>query len=233
MKKVTFFVLEGVDRGRVFRQLPIPVTIGREEGNSLRLNDERISRFHAKVQNEDGDVILTDLESTNGTRVNGVPIQIRCLRPGDLVSIGRSTLRFGTPEEIEERLKRENPSAHAAQIPQGKTVSGTLAGEAMDFDLNVTASANQFIPPTRRWGQNGELNYPPLPQKLSAAQAAYLSELFDHLQTRVNRVLDRYDHAEDLSTFTVRLREWQEIVEVSLLLARYSKAVTDPEQAFE
>ena len=41
MKTLTFQVLEGVDKGRVFRELPIPVTIGREEGNLLRLNDER------------------------------------------------------------------------------------------------------------------------------------------------------------------------------------------------
>ena len=55
MRTVTFLVLEGVDKGRVYRDLPIPVTIGREEGNGLRLNDERVSRYHAKVQMEDGD----------------------------------------------------------------------------------------------------------------------------------------------------------------------------------
>ena len=66
----------------------------------MRLNDERVSRFHAKVQQEDGDVIITDLESTNGTRVNGSPVQIRRLRPGDQISIGRSMLLFGTLEEI-------------------------------------------------------------------------------------------------------------------------------------
>ena len=59
MRTVTFLVLEGVDKGRVYKDLPIPVTIGREEGNGLRLNDERVSRFHAKVQVEDGDIILT------------------------------------------------------------------------------------------------------------------------------------------------------------------------------
>ena len=48
MRTVTFLVLEGVDKGRVFRDLPVPVTIGREEGNVLRLNDERVSRYHAK-----------------------------------------------------------------------------------------------------------------------------------------------------------------------------------------
>ena len=43
--KVTFQVLEGVDKGRTFRELATPVTIGREEGNLLRLNDERVSRL--------------------------------------------------------------------------------------------------------------------------------------------------------------------------------------------
>src|SRR5262245_47958084 len=121
MKKVTFQVLEGVDKGRVFRDLAIPVTIGREEGNALRLNDERVSRFHAKVQQEDEDIIITDLESTNGTRVNGAPVQIRRLRAGDQVSLGRSMLLYGTLEEIAERRAGERPTAKASNIPEGKT----------------------------------------------------------------------------------------------------------------
>src|SRR5205807_1198542 len=104
MAVVTFQILEGVDKGRAFRALPTPVTIGREEGNVLRLNDERVSRFHAKVQFDNGEIILTDLESTNGTRVNGNVIQIRRLRPGDRVGIGRSLLLFGSEEEIAARV---------------------------------------------------------------------------------------------------------------------------------
>src|SRR5438876_12037364 len=104
MAKVTFQVLEGIDKGRIFRELPTPVTIGREEGNGLRLNDERVSRFHAKVQQDNGDIILTDLESTNGTRVNGNVVQIRRLRPGDRIHLGRSLLLFGSNEEIAARM---------------------------------------------------------------------------------------------------------------------------------
>src|SRR4029077_1332108 len=100
---VTFQVLEGIDKGRVFRELPTPLTIGREEGNILRLNDERVSRFHAKVQIDSDDFILTDLESTNGTRVNGHVVQIRRLRFGDRVSVGRSLLLFGSDDEINDR----------------------------------------------------------------------------------------------------------------------------------
>src|SRR6266849_1480906 len=103
MTTVTFQVLDGVDRGRVFRNLPPPITIGREEGNVLRLNDERVSRFHAKVQQDDGDLILTDLESTNGTRVNGNVVQIRRLRFGDRITVGRSLLLFGSSEQIHAR----------------------------------------------------------------------------------------------------------------------------------
>src|SRR5258708_7306910 len=90
MPAVTFQVLEGIDKGRVFRDLSTPVTIGREEGNILRLNDERVSRYHAKVQFDNGEIIITDLESTNGTRVNNNVVQIRRLQAGDRVGIGRS-----------------------------------------------------------------------------------------------------------------------------------------------
>src|SRR5207245_10088306 len=93
----------------------IPVTIGREEGNAMRLNDERVSRYHAKVQVEDGDIILTDLDSTNGTRVNGTAIQIRRLRPGDQVSIGLTMLLFGTMEEIAARRAAAVPANGGGQ----------------------------------------------------------------------------------------------------------------------
>src|SRR3990172_9283239 len=99
MADVTLRVLDGADRGRVFERLPTPVTIGREEGNSIQLNDERVSRFHVKIQDDQDKLILTDLESTNGTKVNGEEIRLRILRFGDLISIGRSLLLFGSEEQ--------------------------------------------------------------------------------------------------------------------------------------
>ena len=58
MAGVTLRVLDGADRGRVFESLSTPVTIGREEGNSVQLNDERISRFHIKIQEDQGKLVL-------------------------------------------------------------------------------------------------------------------------------------------------------------------------------
>ncbi len=105
MAKVTLQLLEGLERGLMFRDLPTPVTIGREDDNTVRLNDERVSRFHAKIQEDGGQIILTDLESTNGTRINGHPIQMRMLQIGDQIAIGRCLLLFGSPEEITAKVE--------------------------------------------------------------------------------------------------------------------------------
>src|SRR5688500_12834715 len=105
MAEITLRVLDGSDRGKVFDDLPTPVTIGREEGNSIQLNDERVSRFHLKIQTDRNKVVLTDLQSTNGTKVNGEDIQLRILRFGDLISVGRSTLLFGSRQQIAGRLR--------------------------------------------------------------------------------------------------------------------------------
>jgi len=104
MGEVTLRVLDGADRGKVFQALPTPVTIGREEGNIVQLNDERISRFHIKIQEDQSKLVLTDLQSTNGTRVNGEEAQLRILRFGDVISLGRSVLLYGTREQIAGRL---------------------------------------------------------------------------------------------------------------------------------
>jgi hypothetical protein len=228
MKYVTFQVLEGIDKGRVFRDLTIPVTIGREEGNLLRLNDERVSRFHAKVQQEDGDVIITDLESTNGTRVNGSPVQIRRLRPGDQICLGRSMLLFGTLEEIAARKATERPTARATNIPEGQTVAGTVPGDDLEFDLNTMNA--EMLGGEQTWGGR-ESEMPPLPQKLTPSQAARLAEIFDYLHRGITSGVENIDTNEDGTVVRINFHEWQTIQAVQLFLARYMRAVADPDAA--
>ncbi len=66
MCRLTLRVVQGADRGRIYSELKTPISIGREEGNTIQLNDERISRFHCKIQEDNDHLVLTDLESTNG-----------------------------------------------------------------------------------------------------------------------------------------------------------------------
>ena len=131
---ITFQVLDGVDKGRIYRDLTTPLTIGREEGNALRLNDERVSRFHAKVQADNNEIILIDLDSTNGTRVNGNLIQIRRLRPGDRVGVGRSLLLFGSEQEIANRVATLSgvlPGTAAADGHDPQAISAAIPGSTI------------------------------------------------------------------------------------------------------
>lgn len=71
------------------------VSIGRDESGSLVLSDASVSRRHARVTcNTDGTVNVQDLGSTNGTAVNGLPVERALLRPGDHLEIGAVSLRL-------------------------------------------------------------------------------------------------------------------------------------------
>jgi Protein of unknown function (DUF3662)/FHA domain len=79
------------------RTYPLSVgstVIGRGDQANLRLPDVGISRRHARIDFDGGQVVLTDLGSTNGTSVNGQRISAVALNPGDMVQLGTTTLTF-------------------------------------------------------------------------------------------------------------------------------------------
>jgi Nif-specific regulatory protein len=67
-----------------------PVTIGRDPSNTVSIPDSSVSRKHSAVEVDAGAVRIRDLESLNGTFINGVPVQERPLRHGDQIQIGTS-----------------------------------------------------------------------------------------------------------------------------------------------
>jgi pSer/pThr/pTyr-binding forkhead associated (FHA) protein len=76
-------------------ELQTPVTLlGRGTDCDLRLVDPGVSRHHAELRVENGQVVLVDLSSTNGTFVNGQPVRRVALADGTHVSLGRTTLIF-------------------------------------------------------------------------------------------------------------------------------------------
>jgi pSer/pThr/pTyr-binding forkhead associated (FHA) protein len=228
MKSVTFQVLEGIDKGRVFRDLPVPVTIGREEGNILRLNDERVSRYHAKIQLDADDVILTDLESTNGTRVNGAPVQIRRLKPGDQIIIGRSTLLFGSHAQISLRKAGIKATSQPTVVPLEKTLG--------DPPIEQTPASSEILHDLRHepaeW-QPRDLDLPPLPNKLAPAQAARIAEILDYLHQGLSSACENIQASDDGTQVRIPFAEWQKIQAVQMLLARYLRGVAEPETMVE
>jgi EAL domain-containing protein (putative c-di-GMP-specific phosphodiesterase class I) len=74
---------------------PFPFTIGRKSGNSLQLNSKAVSSQHAEIISRDGELILIDHQSTNGTYVNGQRVQSAVTLQGeDLVQIADIAFRI-------------------------------------------------------------------------------------------------------------------------------------------
>ncbi len=89
-----YAVLVLPDGGRVEIGDGGPLVLGRLPECDVVLNDPNVSRRHAEFRRTADGVVVTDLGSTNGTRVNGVPVREQPLESGDEVTVGSTTLVF-------------------------------------------------------------------------------------------------------------------------------------------
>lgn len=211
MTLVNFRILQGADRGKAYLDLRLPITIGREEGNTIQLNDERISRFHAKIQEDNQHIILTDLESTNGTKVNGLDCQLRILRLGDVISVGRSILLYGAREDIAVTTG-ESLTASEELLQDSK------AGEFVVADLMEVAESRAKARPS-----------PGLPDRLSPSQAAQLSELLESFHDELGAIVNAVQIPE--KSLQVRLDQatWQHALKVYARLSELIRQVGNPD----
>jgi pSer/pThr/pTyr-binding forkhead associated (FHA) protein len=222
MALTTIRVLDGADRGRVFENVPTPLTIGREEGNSIQLNDERISRCHLKIQDDENQLVLTDLGSTNGTKVNGETIQVWTIRPGDVVALGRTLLLFGSREEIARRLAQ----LRAADLSEGITleVDDNEEDEPLDWleselDLSDDSDAQAVL---------HTLLPPELPGSLSLGQTAQLAELIHYLHLRIRGLILSVQAKGDSQQVTLQQHQWQNLLDLQSRLATYLRSIGEP-----
>jgi pSer/pThr/pTyr-binding forkhead associated (FHA) protein len=222
MAFITLRVLDGADRGRTFADMPTPLTIGREEGNPIQLNDERISRFHLKIQEDQNKIVLTDLQSTNGTKVNGESVQIWLLRPGDVIAVGRTLLVYGAREQIAHRLA----SLRGADLAEGVTLDADEYDDEadaaeLDFELNFseTPEALQVL---------HTLLPPDLPDELSASQTAQLAEVLQYISLRMRSLLQSVHSKPKSDRVTLDQKEWQNVVDLQDRIACYLRRIGEP-----
>src|SRR4051795_10110399 len=105
------------------------ITIGRKEGNTIRLTERNVSRKHAKLLKANGSVYIEDLQSYNGIKINGEKIAGRApITEGDRVQIGDYQLslkldKTAAPDEVrgEEKttpfIKEEVRATAAMEAP--------------------------------------------------------------------------------------------------------------------
>lgn len=222
MGRVTITVLQGADRGRVYRDLDTPVTIGREEGNTIQLNDERVSRCHLKIQQDSERFVLTDLDSTNGTKVNGQECQLRILRFGDVVTVGRSLMRIGSESQIAERMAVLQPPDEGERT-RGRDVTAASEGlAAFEFEINHQ-TGEQAV------GLMGLVEPPAIPERLTPGQAAQLCEILEYLQGRLQPLIEGAEVDEVTHRVTLPFNGWQRMLDAQARLATLVRQVADPD----
>ncbi len=102
-------VISGKSVGKMFKLAAVESVIGRSDDAEIRLEDDGVSRKHAKiVKSPDGTVKLIDLNSTNGTYFNGSKVDIQGLKDGDKIQIGSATiLKFSYQDSLEEQFQKQ------------------------------------------------------------------------------------------------------------------------------
>ncbi len=124
----SLFVIQGRDQGTRF-QLEEPIhSIGRTQNNSVCLHDTEISRAHAELIRRDGDYVLRDLNSSNGSFVNGQQTTERKLVSGDQIQLGKSLLLYtGVPENTYENIADQIDIVPRAHNNDGSRIVAALS----------------------------------------------------------------------------------------------------------
>ncbi len=119
-------VLSGPDQGRTRRFRGVRMVIGRIQGCDFKLTDDSVSRRHLELVLGDDGVLLRDLGSGNGTRVNGDKVTESKLDDGDEIAIGKTRFRF--VDELAALRRKEAEAQEAAE----KLAAQQQAGESAD-----------------------------------------------------------------------------------------------------
>ncbi len=134
-RHATLTVLTGIASGQMFK-VARNLLIGRAPNAELKLDDDGISRNHARIFYEGGTAWVDDLQSRNGTYVNGDKISERTeLRDGDKIQVGRSTvLRFAYQDALDESF-HENLLSSALRDGLTKLFNKRYLMDRLDSEL--------------------------------------------------------------------------------------------------
>lgn len=117
------------------------ITIGRKEGNTIRLTERNVSRFHARLEKLSGQVFIEDLESYNGIKINGDRIKGRVeIREGDLIEIGDYHLALQAEGAVE-------PVLAGAKQPEPTSVGSSLEAATQEIDDEFAGDTQRWEPP--------------------------------------------------------------------------------------
>jgi len=119
----TLFVIRGADQGTRFELNEPTVPLGRDASSAVQIHDTQVSRRHAELRRVERDYVVSDLNSSNGTFVNGERVRQRPLVSGDQIQVGNTLMLYtGPADESNEDLADIISIGDAAERGEGSRI---------------------------------------------------------------------------------------------------------------
>ena len=135
--------------GKILGEFPLNkerVTIGRNPDNDITVDNLAVSGHHALVLTILNDSFLEDLNSTNGTYVNGKPIKKYALKDGDTINVGKHELKYVNDLASDENDFEKTVIIRPSATGEAGTVSMDRVAEAMDKADQAPGAAPSAAP---------------------------------------------------------------------------------------
>ena len=123
--------------GRTYELKVEKTTIGRVDDNAFQIPEQSVSSHHCEVLLKGNDVVIKDLNSTNGTYINGEKISEQTLKPGQILRLGQVEIRLegdGATPAAPAGKKQMDPNTRV--IPRGVKLNEQEQGTGVKFDKN-------------------------------------------------------------------------------------------------
>lgn len=120
--------------GRSFELKAEKTTVGRLEDNDFQIPEQSVSSHHCEILLRGKEIVVKDLNSTNGTFVSGEKTSEAVLKHGQILRLGQIEMRLETPEGAASAPKAALDQTRA--IPRGVKVNELEQGKAPVFDKN-------------------------------------------------------------------------------------------------
>lgn len=130
-------IRSGPAAGEVLELSQAAQVLGRDASADVQIDDASVSRQHAKILSDaEGGVSIVDLESKNGTYVNGIRVDLRVLRHGDRVTLGDVELEFTQTEAPAAEAGPRRPEGRLVQLtPRELEVARLVAAGLTNADI--------------------------------------------------------------------------------------------------
>jgi Nif-specific regulatory protein len=138
-------ILAGPLRSATYDLIEQETSIGREINSNVRLGDPSVSRRHSVIKNAGGSYRIIDLDSFNGTYVNGVPVMEQVIAHGDQIAIGDVILLF-LQQDAEEELTPDS----IALLDENFLTHSTVLLQRQDAFYLHPEKVLEALPPTAR-----------------------------------------------------------------------------------